>query len=177
MIFKPLPLQGAYLITLDKISDERGHFVRNWCKNSFQAEGLTSDFTQFNTSFNAHRHTLRGMHYQQAPFAEIKMVQCVQGRVFDVIVDLRPESETYLQHLALTLDSAQPQLLYIPQGFAHGFLTLTDQTQLTYYMGAAPYQPEAARGLLWSDPALGIPWPAHPQIISARDQQWERLSP
>lgn len=177
MIFTPLPLQGAYLITLDKIGDDRGFFIRNWCKTRFEEQGLTSDFTQFNTSFNTHRHTLRGMHYQQAPFAEIKMVQCVQGRVFDVIVDIRPESDTYLDHVALTLDSEKPQMLYIPQGFAHGFLTLTEQTQLSYYMGAASYQPEAARGFLWSDPALAIPWPAQPEVISERDSKWERLGP
>lgn len=177
MIFTPLALTGAYLITLDKISDDRGFFVRNWCKTSFEDHGLTSNFTQFNRSFNTHRHTLRGLHYQKEPFGEIKMVQCVQGRVFDVIVDIRPDSATYLHHASFTLDSETPQMLYIPQGFAHGFLTLTDRVELSYYMGEASYHPEAAHGLYWNDPILKIQWPAQPQVISARDKQWERLTP
>ncbi len=175
MKFTPLALSGAYIITLEKIADERGYFLRNWCRETFGKHGLVADFTQFNTSFNRHKHTLRGLHYQVEPFAETKMLQCVQGSIFDVIVDLRPESDTYLQHVSVTLTDETPQLLYIPKGFAHGFLTLSDHVLLTYYMADAVYTPEAARGLRWDDPVLSLDWPAKPQVMSERDRQWKFL--
>lgn len=175
MICTPLELEGAYLITLAPVEDERGCFVRNWCAKTFQEWGLNTNFTQFNTSLNTHSYTLRGLHYQEPPFGEVKLVQCSQGILFDVIVDLRPDSETYLHHYSHTLRESQPEMLYIPQGFAHGFLTLEENTQVIYYMAESFYEPEAARGLHWKDSLLGIEWPAQPQHISERDQRWESI--
>ncbi|MBU4523970.1 MAG: dTDP-4-dehydrorhamnose 3,5-epimerase family protein [Desulfomicrobium sp.] len=151
--------------------DERGFFLRTWCREEFLAAGIDFSPVQTSVSASIHRHTLRGMHYQVAPARERKLVRCLHGRIFDVVVDLRQGSPTRLQHWAVILSFDAGNALVIPEGCAHGFMTLTDGA-LVEYMMDAPHAPEHARGLRWDDPALGLPWPARPVVISARDRNW-----
>ena len=171
MIFHASPLPGVTLIEAAKAQDERGAFMRSWCRESFAAAGL--DFTpiQASLSENTRLHTLRGMHFQLAPAAEQKLIRCLRGAVFDVLVDLRADQPSYLQHIAMTLDSSLANAVFVPRGIAHGFLTLTDDA-VVEYMIDTPYAPELARGVRWDDPAFGIAWPAAPQVISDRDRAW-----
>lgn len=169
MRIEPLPLAGACLIELSPIQDERGFFARSFCQEIFAAHGLCSSFCQQSVSFNPHVSTLRGLHYQAAPHTEIKLIRCVRGRVFDVIVDIRIESPTFGQWFGVELSAENHRQIYVPAGFAHGFQTLAPDSELFYQM-SAPYHPESSRGIFWQDPALGIDWPDPSQaIVSVRD--------
>lgn len=172
MIFTETQLKGAYIIEPEKKADERGFFARTWCQHEFEAQGLNPRLMQCNISYNAQRSTLRGMHYQAAPYAETKLVRCTRGAIHDVIIDLRPDSATYRQYITVLLDADNYRMLYIPEGFAHGFQTLEDDTEVFYQMSAV-YNPKAGRGVRWDDPAFSIDWPqAECRHMSDRDRNW-----
>ena len=171
MIFSKTLLQGAFIIELVEIEDARGFFARTWCQQEAAEHGLHPVWVQCNLSFNHTLGTLRGMHYQAAPYAEAKLVQCTRGAIYDVIIDLRPESPTFKQHEAVILTAQNHRMLYVPEGFAHGFQTLKDNTEVFYHMSCV-YTPEYARGVRWNDPAFGIQWPDANRIISERDQSY-----
>jgi dTDP-4-dehydrorhamnose 3,5-epimerase len=171
VIFKATPLKSAYMIELQRLEDERGFFARAWCQQEFEAHGLNPRLVQCNISFNHKKGTLRGMHYQAAPFEEAKLVRCTSGALYDVIIDLRPESPTYKQHFGVSLTPEARNMLYIPEGFAHGFLTLADNTEIFYQMSEF-YAPDHARGVRWNDPAFSIEWPGAVQVISERDANY-----
>lgn len=177
MIFTETRLAGAFVIDPERADDERGFFARTWCAREFEAHGLNARLVQCNVSFNRRRGTLRGLHFQVKPHEEAKLVRCTRGRVFDVIVDLREGSPTHGEHVAVILSATNLRMLYIPEGFAHGFQTLEDDTELFYQMSQA-YHPESARGLRWDDPALAISWPpCGERIISDRDRQHPGFCP
>jgi len=171
MIFVETKLKGAYLIELEPITDERGFFARAWCQQEFEAHGLNPNLVQCNISFNKNKGTLRGMHYQIAPYEEAKLVRCTKGAIYDVIIDLRPKSSTFKQWTAVELTADNQQMLYIPEGFAHGFQTLEDNTEVFYQMSAF-YHPECATGVRWDDPTFKIQWSKNEQIISEKDLQY-----
>ena len=172
VIFTETPLKGAYRIDIEKNQDERGFFARTWCENEFVAQGLTTQMKQCNISFNKDRGILRGLHYQEAPYGEIKIVRCTKGAIFDVIVDLRDDSDTFKQWYGVELNEENRSMLYIPEGFAHGFQTLMDESEVFYQMSQF-YVPESARGVRWNDPAFGVEWPeTEKRIMSERDQQY-----
>ena len=171
MIFQETPLKGAYAIVMEKIEDERGFFARTWCKKEFEKNGLNLDLVQCNISYNKKRGTLRGLHYQEEPFGEVKLVRCIKGAIYDVIVDLRKDSDTYLKWFAIELTEENRNMLYIPQGFAHGFQTLKNDTEVFYQMSEF-YDPQAARGYRWDDKAFGINWPIKEKIISNKDANY-----
>jgi len=171
MRFTETPLQGAFVVEIEPFSDERGIFARSFCANEFAEAGLVSQFVQSNLSVNGKAATLRGMHYQNPPHSEVKLVRCVRGSMFDVVVDLRPESASYRQWFGVTLSGENHKALYVPEGFAHGFLTLEADTEANY-MVSAFYTPNAEGGLRWDDPVIGIDWPMQPQVISSKDAQW-----
>jgi dTDP-4-dehydrorhamnose 3,5-epimerase len=171
MTFKETKLLGAFLIDLDRKEDSRGFFARVFCAEEFRDKGLKADVAQCSISFNRRKGTLRGMHWQAAPKAETKLVRCTRGAIFDVIVDLRPDSSTRLQHVALELTADNRRMLYVPEGFAHGFQTLTNDTEVFYQMTEF-FAPECARGARWNDPAFGIPWPLPNPIVNERDKSW-----
>jgi dTDP-4-dehydrorhamnose 3,5-epimerase len=171
MIFTETKLRGAFLVDIERHEDERGFFARSWCRREFEAHGLNPKIAQCNVSFNVRRGTLRGMHYQAAPFEEAKLVRCTRGALCDVIVDLRPDSATFKQHVSEVLTAENRRMLFVPEGFAHGFLTLEDATEVLYQMSAY-HAPERARGFRWNDPAFGIPWPAGVEVISERDRDY-----
>jgi len=171
MIFTETKLRGAFLVDIERHEDERGFFARSWCRREFEAHGLNPEIAQCNVSFNVRRGTLRGMHYQIAPFEEAKLVRCTRGALCDVIVDLRPDSATFKQHVSEVLTAENRRMLFVPEGFAHGFLTLEDATELLYQMSAY-HAPERARGFRWNDPAFGIHWPAEVEVISDRDRDY-----
>ena len=168
MNFTPLPLHGAWLIEAEPISDERGFFTRLIDCQEFITFGLNTDLLQASMSYNTRRGTLRGLHLQAAPFAETKLIRVTSGSIHDVIVDLRPKSPTYLQHLAISLSAKEPAILYVPEGFAHGFQTLEDHTEVYYHMNQVYHGP-SARSFLWSDPQFGIEWPLANPILSPKD--------
>ncbi|HXX48732.1 MAG TPA: dTDP-4-dehydrorhamnose 3,5-epimerase [Myxococcota bacterium] len=174
MIFKETGLPGAWLIELERVEDGRGFFARSFCAREFAERGLAARFVQSSVSFNARAGTLRGMHFQLPPHREVKLVRCTAGAVFDAIVDLRTGSPTRLRWFGTELDAANRRMLYIPEGFAHGFLTLAPDTEVFYEMSEF-YAPQAGRGLRWSDPALGIRWPAAPTVIAERDAGYPDL--
>ncbi len=174
MIFSPTRLAGAFVIDLDPHADERGHFARLFCEGEFAAHGLRPAVAQANVASNLRRGTLRGMHFQYPPSAESKYVRCTRGSVWDIIIDLRPESATYLQHVAVELSAANQCGLYVPERFAHGYQTLQDDTDTIYFMGAA-HAPARAGGLMHDDPALGLAWPLPVQVISDKDRSWPLL--
>ncbi|HEY3291856.1 MAG TPA: dTDP-4-dehydrorhamnose 3,5-epimerase [Anaerolineae bacterium] len=169
MKFTELPLAGAYLIEPEQVVDERGFFARAWSHEEFEQRGLVTKLVQCNISYNKHTGTLRGMHYQAPPYAEVKVLRCTMGAVYDVIIDLRPASPTYRQWHGVTMDSTNRLIVYIPEGFAHGFVTLTDNAEVFYQMSES-YHPEQARGVRWNDAAFGIRWPMEPRVISERDR-------
>jgi dTDP-4-dehydrorhamnose 3,5-epimerase len=172
MRFTELELPGLFLVELELFQDERGFFARSWCQSEFAEHGLNPQLVQCNISFNDRQGTLRGLHYQSAPHAEDKLVRCTRGRIFDVAVDLRPESPTYLRWFGIELTQDNLRMLYIPKGFAHGFQTFVDQSEVFYQMSQA-YHPQSARGVRWDDPAFGINWPSAAQrIISQKDQDY-----
>lgn len=170
-------LAGAFVIMPDRLIDDRGYFARVWCADEFAEAGLTASWVQGNVSFNRLRGTLRGLHFQSDPRPETKLVRCTRGAAYDVIVDLRPESTTYRQWLAVELSEDNGLGIYIPGGFAHGFQTLVDSTELTYEMSEY-YVPNLARGVRWDDPALEIEWPpCESRVISDRDRAFPDLAP
>lgn len=171
MIFQELEISGVYLVSLEPQSDQRGFFARTFCEREFTERGLELRIVQTNVSWNAKRGTLRGMHYQQAPSKEAKLVSCVRGKVFDAIIDLRAESPSFARHAAVELEAPSRQALYIPCGIAHGFQTLVDDTEMSYCMGDF-FDPSLARGVRWNDPAFAIPWPLDGVIISERDRSY-----
>lgn len=168
-------LPGVFRLEPVPHPDERGFFARIHCPDELAAAGISFTSTQVNLSRNTRRHTLRGMHYQDAPFAEAKIVRVARGAIHDVVVDLRPESPTFRQHIGADLDAAKGMALFIPEGCAHGFLTLEDETDVLYQMGR-PYVPGQARGCRWDDPALGIVWPHPPAVIGAADLAWPLIT-
>jgi dTDP-4-dehydrorhamnose 3,5-epimerase len=171
MVFHKTQLPGAFLIEPERREDERGFFARTWCQREFAAHGLETRLAQCNISFNKRQGTLRGMHFQAEPLAEVRLVRCTQGAIHDVIVDLRPESSTFKQHFSAALDAENRLMFYIPKGFAHGFLTLADNTEVFYQMSEF-YSPEHARGVRYDDLAFGIQWPGDVRVIAERDRTY-----
>lgn len=169
MIFKETKLKGAFIIEPELLEDERGFFARTFCRKEFEAHGLDPDILQCNLSFNAKKGTLRGMHYQVKPFQEIKLVRVTKGSIYDVIIDLRPDSPSFKQWLGFELTAQNRKMLYVPKGFAHGFQTLTDDTEVFYQMSEF-YHPESSRGLAWNSPEFGIEWLLDDRIISEKDR-------
>ena len=177
MIFNETKLRGAYIIQIEPFEDERGSFARTFCREEFDARGLNSTIAQCNISQNRKKGTLRGMHYQIAPHAEAKLVTCLAGTIYDVIIDLRSDSTTCCRWISVELSARHPRsFLYIPEGFAHGFQTLEDDTEVFYQMSQA-YVPEAARGARLNDPEFAIRWPDGPRTISVRDQSYPDFRP
>jgi len=174
MIFTETKLKGAFMIDIEPREDERGFFARSWCEDEFQKHGLNPRLVQCNISFNKKRGTLRGMHYQIAPFAEAKVVRCTMGAMYDVIIDLRPNSATFKQWLGMELTAENHRALYIPVDFAHGFQTLSDNTEVFYQMTEF-FHPECAGGVRWDDPAFGIIWPISDGIISEKDSSFSEI--
>ena len=171
MIFEETRLRGAFIIDIEKHQDDRGFFARSWCRNEFEAHGIDAAVVQTNISYNERLGTLRGMHYQVAPAAEGKLVRCVRGSIYDVIVDLRPDSPTYLEWIGVELSARSYRMLYIPERFAHGFITLEDDTEVHYQMTAF-YAPGCARGARYNDPAFGIHWPVEVRVLAEKDATW-----
>ena len=171
MIFREMPLKGAWLIEPEPVKDERGLFARVYCRDELAAHGLDPALAQSSVSWNARRGTLRGMHYQVAPHAEVKLIRCTSGAIYDVVVDLRPGSPTFRRWTAAELTAENRLMLYVPQGFAHGFQTLRDGTEVLYQISEF-HHPESARGVRWNDPAFGIEWPMSDPLLSARDREW-----
>ena len=169
MIFRETPLPGAWVLTPERFEDERGFFARTYCRRDFEARGLDPEIAQCSVSWNHRRGTLRGLHFQIAPHEEVKLVRVTRGAVWDVIVDLRPDSPTFRQHVAVVLSAEEGNQLYIPKGMAHGFQTLADETEVFYQISAF-YAPEAARGYRWDDPAFAIPWPEPVTVMSEKDR-------
>lgn len=171
MIFTETELPGAFLIEPERRSDERGFFARTFCRQEFEEHGLGSGVVQCNVSFNRQAGTLRGMHYQVAPFAEAKLVRCAAGAIYDVIIDLRPDSSSFKRHVGFELTAENGRMLYIPEGFAHGFQTLSDNAEVFYQMSQV-YSLDHARGVRWDDPAFNIHWPPAERIMNERDRHY-----
>lgn len=171
MIFTETELKGAFIIDLEKRSDSRGFFARTFCANEFEAHGLKPTVAQCNLSFNHKKGTLRGMHYQIAPATETKLVRCTQGGIYDVIIDMRPESPTYLSYIGVELTAENHRALYVPEMFAHGYQCLTDGAEVAYQVGEF-YTPGYERGLRYNDPVFGIEWPLPVSEISEKDAAW-----
>ena len=171
MRFEKTTLPGAYLIHLEPFHDERGFFARSWCHDEFEQRGLDANLSQCSISFNAHKSTLRGMHFQNAPHQETKLVRCTRGAMYDVIIDLRPDSPTFRQWFGAELTAENYITMYVPKGFAHGLQTLEDNTEAFYQM-SEKYIPELYRGVRWNDPAFGIDWPNTTPILSTKDQTY-----
>lgn len=170
----PLSLAGVFLLEMEPFVDERGSFARQFCRKELAAYGLDFTICQCNLSHNTHKYTLRGLHYQKSPWPEIKIVSCLKGAFLDVVVDLRKDSPTYLQHISIELTEDAGRMLYIPPFMAHGFLTLKDDTVVYYQLGEF-FQPQAYAGVRWNDPKLGINWPVEKPIINQRDNSYDLL--
>lgn len=171
MIFRETRLRGVFEIQLDMKRDERGFFARTWCREEFEAHGLNPRLVQCSISFNASKGTLRGVHYQDPPYAETKLVRCAHGAIYDVVLDLRPESPTFTQWIAAVLTADNRNMIYIPEGCAHGFLTLEDGSEVFYQMSQF-YNASSARGVRWNDPTFQIAWPGRVEVISERDRTY-----
>lgn len=171
MIYTPLEIPGAFRIDIDPQQDPRGFFARSFCRDELKSHGIDFPVAQCSISYNRALHTLRGMHVQAPPCTEIKLVRCTAGRIWDCIVDLRPDSPTFRRWVACELSADNHRTLLIPENCAHGFLTLTPDTEV-YYMMSAPYEPRHARGVRWDDPAFGIDWPATPDVLSEKDRSY-----
>jgi dTDP-4-dehydrorhamnose 3,5-epimerase len=169
-------IKGAYLLEPQRHSDERGFFAKLWCQQELAEHGLCGTFVQSNDSFSPGLGTLRGLHWQTAPYAQAKLVRCIAGSVFDVIVDLRRDSPSYLRCAGLKLSAAALTLLYVPEECAHGYLTLEENTEVSYLV-SAPYHPETERGIRWNDPLFGIEWPAAALTLSPKDESWPTYTP
>ena len=175
MIFTETKLKGAFVIDLERRKDERGFFARAFCQKEFEAHGLKPVIAQANVAFNLKKGTLRGMHFQFPPAAETKLVRCTRGAILDIIVDLRPESPTYCQHVAVELNEDNFRALYVPERFAHGYQALRDSTETSYQVGEF-YTPSAESGLLFNDPRLGLRWPLPVTVMSEKDQKFAPLA-
>ncbi|GGK05528.1 dTDP-4-dehydrorhamnose 3,5-epimerase [Pseudomonas matsuisoli] len=175
MKFHKTQLNDAWLIELEKRGDDRGFFARTMCQEEFAKHGMVTSFVQQNMSVSAHKGTLRGLHYQMRPYAEAKLIRCLRGAIIDIIVDIREESSTYLQHQAFELTDSNMHQLYVPPGFAHSFQTLTDDVEVSYLV-SSPYTPSAERGLRYSDEKLGIQWPLPVTTISDKDAAWPLIA-
>ena len=171
MEFLPIDLSGACVVRLKKIADERGYFGRGWCSQEFLQHGLNPHMVQLNVGFSHRRGTVRGLHFQNAPHAEAKFIRCTRGAIYDVIIDLRPESATLGRWHGVELTPDNGLMLYAPEGFAHGYQTLQDDTEM-YYLTSIPYAPASACGVRYDDPAFGIRWPLPVSVVSAADQGW-----
>jgi dTDP-4-dehydrorhamnose 3,5-epimerase len=176
VIITETKLKGAFVIEPERIEDERGFFARSFCSREFKENGLETDFVQCNISFNNKEGTLRGLHYQTSPHEEAKLIRCTMGAIYDVIVDIRPDSLTYKKWVAFELSQKNRKMIYVPKSFAHGFLTLTDNTEVFYQMSWF-YTPDSGRGIRWNDPELGIKWPSVIKIISKQDAGYPDFSP
>lgn len=176
MKFSETKLSGAYVVDLEPIEDDRGFFARGWCKKEFQALGLTTRVAQANMSYNARKGTLRGMHWQSHPHRESKYVRCTRGAILDVIVDLRPDSSTYLEWIGVELSAQNYLALFVPEDFAHGFQTLEDNTEVHYQVSEF-YAPEAEQGARFDDPSFGIVWPLPASEMSEKDARWADFVP
>jgi dTDP-4-dehydrorhamnose 3,5-epimerase len=176
MFFSPVPLPGAYLIELDKKADHRGFFARAFCEQEFAQYGLVTHFCQVNNSLSTNKGTLRGMHYQLAPKAETKIVRCIRGSLYDVILDVRPDSSSFGQSFGVELTADNRRMIYVPKGFAHGFITLTENTEAFYFVDEF-YSPEHERGIRYDDPKFGLQWPAAPSVISEKDKAYRTFDP
>lgn len=177
MVIEETTLPGVHLIELERREDERGFFARAWCEREFEAAGIGTRWVQANLSYNGKKGTLRGLHFQRAPHTEVKLVRCIRGAVYDVVVDMRPESPQYRKWAAFELTADNRRMLYVPEGFAHGYQTLTDDAEL-FYQVSAFYCPEASTGVRWDDPALAIDWPAcERRILSKQDMSFPYLPP
>lgn len=176
MKFIRVPLQGACIIEIEPVADERGFFARTWDAQEFSSQGLNPNLAQCSVSFNKRRGTLRGMHYQEQPFAEAKLVRCCSGAIYDVIVDLRPASPTHRKWIAVELSAENHKMLYVPEGVAHGFQTLTDEVEVSYHISEV-YKPQSARGVRWNDPLFAIDWPVSDPILSERDRTYPDYAP
>jgi len=174
MIFNPTPLAGAYLIELERKGDERGFFARAFCEHEFQAHDLVSHFCQVNNSFSVHKGTLRGLHYQLAPMAETKLVRCIRGALYDLILDLREGSPTFGESFGAELTAENRRMMYVPKGFAHGFITLADNTE-TFYFADQFYSPEHERGVRYDDLTFKLRWPATPTVVSDKDKNYRNF--
>lgn len=168
MTFVETRLPGVLVVEPERHEDERGFFARAWCRREFEERGLNTALAQCNISYTRARGTVRGMHYQSAPWHEAKLVRCTRGAIHDVVLDVRPQAPTYRQWVAVRLTADDRRMLYVPEGMAHGFQTLADDTEVFYQMSEA-YQPHAQRGVRWNDPACAIEWPIAPAVVSARD--------
>ncbi len=171
MIFSETKLKGAFILDLERREDLRGFFARAFCQNEFKAHGLKPIIAQANIASNKTKGTIRGMHFQYPPAAETKLVRCTRGAILDIIVDLRPESATYLQHVSVELSEENQRALYVPERFAHGYQTLRDSTDTSYQVGEF-YTPEAEGGLMYNDPRLGLDWPMAVTVMSEKDQKF-----
>lgn len=171
MFFRETKISGVFEIELDRKPDERGFFARTWCREEFGEHGLNPELAQCSISYNAKKGTLRGMHFQSAPHTEAKLVRCTQGSIFDVAIDLRPSSPTYTQWVGSNLSAENRNMLYIPEGCAHGFLTLEDHAEVLYFISEF-YHPESSHGFRWNDPSFGVKWPGDPLVMSDRDRQY-----
>ncbi|MBB3268224.1 dTDP-4-dehydrorhamnose 3,5-epimerase [Azospirillum sp. OGB3] len=176
MKFHKTPLHGAHLIELEKRGDDRGFFARFFCEREFAEAGLCTRFVQINNSLSAKAGTLRGLHYQLTPDAEVKVVRCLKGALYDVLLDLRPDSPTYGKWFGAELNEENRLMMYVPQGFAHGFITLTDNTEALYLVSAF-YGPDNERGVRYNDPRFGVEWPIAPTEISDKDRNWRDFDP
>ena len=176
MIFREIGLSGAYLIEPERLEDDRGFFARAWCEDEFAAHGLSARFVQGNVSFNKRRGTVRGMHFQIAPHEETKLVRCTRGAMYDVIIDLRPTSPTFKRSIGVELSAETRRSLYIPGGFAQGFQSLADDTEVLYHMGTF-YSPAHARGVRWNDPAFSVRWSLPISCIAKRDSEYPDFRP
>jgi dTDP-4-dehydrorhamnose 3,5-epimerase len=176
MTFDETPIPGAWLVGLERRGDERGFFARLFCAEEFGAHGLATSFVQVNNSLSVERGTLRGMHYQLPPAAEVKLVRCVRGALLDVVLDLRPDSPTFKSWYGAELSAENRLMMYVPEGCAHGLLTLEPDTEAVYFV-TAPYSPEHERGVRWNDPEFGIEWPFEPSLLSDKDRDQRDFDP
>lgn len=176
MIFSETPLKGAYIIDIEPSTDKRGFFARTWCRHEFEKHGLNSELAQCSISFNRQKGTLRGMHYQAKPYEEVKLVRCTLGSIYDVIIDLRPTSDSRLRWFAVELSEETHRMLYIPEGFAHGFQALKDNSEVFYQISEF-YDARYVRGIRWNDPTFRIQWPLGNPILSDRDKSFSDFSP
>jgi dTDP-4-dehydrorhamnose 3,5-epimerase len=176
MRFTETPIAGAFLVDLEKRGDDRGFFARSFCENEFSAHGLSPRFVQVNNSLSRSKGTLRGMHYQRAPKAETKLVRCIRGSLYDVILDLRQDSPTFGRSFGAELSADNRRMMYVPKGFAHGFITLEDDTE-TFYFVDEFYAPESERCVRWNDPRFAIEWPLAPVVISDKDRNQADFDP
>jgi len=176
MKFTETPLKGAFLIDLEKRGDHRGFFARFFCENEYKAHNLVTHFVQINTSLTAAKGTLRGMHYQMEPSGEVKVVRCIRGSLFDMILDLRPDSPTFGKSFGAELNAENRSMMYVPKGFAHGFVTLQDDTEALYLVSSF-YAPDLERGIRYNDPGFAINWPIPPVEISDKDKNWRDFDP